>query len=104
MVYEIKVKVAKAFGDKVSCVGSPYEADQQLASLYNQGVIDYVVTTDSDLICLGSTVIIDMNKHTSECWIMSSPAGNLRRPNFPQTFLRCSSKEYWCPFHDGSTR
>ena len=31
-----------------------------------------MVTIDSDLICLGSTVIIDMNKYTSECWIMST--------------------------------
>jgi 5'-3' exonuclease len=72
MLYEIKAKVAKAFGDKVSCVGSPYEVNNQLASLFNQGAIDYVVTIDSDLICLGSTVIIDMNKYTSECWIMST--------------------------------
>ena len=84
MLYEIKVKVAKAFGDKVSCVGSPYEADQHLASLYNQGVVDYVVTTDSDLICLGSTVIIDMNKHTSECWIMS--AFQLLSDRLPEKF------------------
>ena len=36
MLYEIKAKVAKAFGDKVSCVGSPYEVNNQFASLFNQ--------------------------------------------------------------------
>jgi len=55
----------------IICIGAPYEADHQLASLYKQGVVDYVVTIDSDLICLGVDVIIDMNLATSRCWPMT---------------------------------
>ena len=71
IIHSIKTKVEDVFGDKVVCIGSPYEADHQLASLYKQGIIDYVVTTDSDLICLGATVLIGMNLSSSACWIMT---------------------------------
>ena len=36
MIYEIKIKVNEAFGDKVICVGYPFEVDNQLASLCNK--------------------------------------------------------------------
>ena len=35
------------------------------------GMIDYIVTTNSDLICLGATVLIGMNISSSACWIMT---------------------------------
>ena len=34
IIHSIKTKVEDVFGDKVVRIGSPYEADHQLASLY----------------------------------------------------------------------
>lgn len=39
---------------KVECIVSPYEADAQLAFLYNEKIVDFVITIDSDLICYGT--------------------------------------------------
>jgi 5'-3' exonuclease len=37
----------------IGCVGSPFEADWQLVHLERQGIIDAIITVDSDLIVLG---------------------------------------------------
>lgn len=37
----------------VKFVVSPYESDAQLAHLYNQKMIDFVITEDSDLLAYG---------------------------------------------------
>jgi CDGSH-type Zn-finger protein len=41
----------------VHVVGSPYEADGQCARLFLKGRVDAVMTTDSDLLCLGCVVL-----------------------------------------------
>ena len=63
--------IKKRFGDQAICVGSPFEADHQLALLSNQGIIDYVHTNDSDLIVLGADVVLNLNKKNGKCWHMS---------------------------------
>eukprot|EP00979_Chaetoceros_neogracilis_P002048 scaffold367_cov250-Chaetoceros_neogracile.AAC.1 len=73
IIHDIVVKAMETFGNKVVCIGSPYESDHQLASLFHQKVIDYVVTTDTDLIFLGCSLILDFNPSTSKCWKMSLP-------------------------------
>lgn len=37
----------------VDCIVAPYEADAQLAYLNLQGIAEYVVTEDSDLVLFG---------------------------------------------------
>ena len=38
---------------KVECIVAPYEADSQLAYLSIQGIVDLVITEDSDLLVFG---------------------------------------------------
>ena len=38
---------------KVECIVAPYEADSQLAYLSMQGIVDLVITEDSDLLVFG---------------------------------------------------
>lgn len=38
---------------KVDFIVAPYEADAQLAYLANNGIVDAVITEDSDLIAFG---------------------------------------------------
>ena len=38
----------------VQCIVAPYEADAQLAYLSKEGIVDVVVTEDSDLLVFGS--------------------------------------------------
>ena len=42
----------------IRMVGAPFEADHQLVSLVNQGVADYVLSTDSDMMPCGATKMI----------------------------------------------
>jgi 5'-3' exonuclease len=41
----------------VSFVVAPYEADSQLAFMFNEGIIDFVITEDSDLLVFGVTKV-----------------------------------------------
>ena len=50
-------RIKNEFGNNAVIIGPPFEADHQLASLFKQGIIDYVYTNDSDLIVLGCDVI-----------------------------------------------
>ncbi len=68
-MYQVVKRAKEVFGDNVVCIGSPFEADHQLASLFHQNIIDYVVTVDSDLIFFGVDVIFEMN-NKGECWMM----------------------------------
>ena len=51
---------------------APYETDHQLAALFHQGIIDAVVTVDSDLIFLGADVVMHIGNSTGKCWYMKS--------------------------------
>lgn len=37
----------------VECIVAPYEADSQLAYLSKEGIVDLVITEDSDLLVFG---------------------------------------------------
>ena len=37
----------------VECIVAPYEADAQLAYLQKEGIVDFVITEDSDLLVFG---------------------------------------------------
>ena len=41
-------------GVGVECIVAPYEADAQLAYLSREGIVDLVITEDSDLLVFGS--------------------------------------------------
>jgi len=71
IVHDIKNNLENKFKEDVVCVCAPFEADHQLASLFRQGAIDYVHTIDSDLVCLGADMMIDVNKETGSCWLMT---------------------------------
>ena len=43
---------------KVECIVAPYEADSQLAYLSMQGLVDLVITEDSDLLVFGCKKVI----------------------------------------------
>ena len=43
---------------RVLCIGAPYEADWQLRQLELDGIIDAVVTVDSDLVAMGCSTFI----------------------------------------------
>ena len=38
----------------MECIVAPYEADAQLAYLSREGIVDLVITEDSDLLVFGS--------------------------------------------------
>ena len=54
ILHQVVKRAKEVFGDNVVCIGSPFEADHQLAYLFHQNIIDYVVTVDSDLVCFGA--------------------------------------------------
>ena len=60
LLFEIKSSLKTKFKEQIIFIGSPFEADHQLASLFNQEIIDYVFTNDSDLSVLGTDVILNM--------------------------------------------
>lgn len=42
----------------MQCIVAPYEADAQLAYLSKEGIIDTVITEDSDLLVFGSKRVL----------------------------------------------
>lgn len=58
---------------KVECIVAPYEADSQLAYLSMQGIVDLVITEDSDLLVFGckkvhmssSMILVNTNTHNN---------------------------------------
>jgi len=48
MIHDIVQCLKRTYKDKVTIVGSPFEADHQLAALFHQNVIDWVYTEDAD--------------------------------------------------------
>ena len=47
MIHDIVQCLKRTYKDKVTIVGSPFEADHQLAALFHQNVIDWVYTEDA---------------------------------------------------------
>ena len=58
----------------INCIGSPFEADWQLAYLYHAKEIDYVLSYDGDIVVYGATIIknIDFKKGTVEVYSWSN--------------------------------
>jgi 5'-3' exonuclease len=71
LLHSLTKAIKTQFDNKAICIGAPFEADHQLAAMYNQGIIDYVFSNDSDLSVLGSDVIYN-TKVTGECWLMTN--------------------------------
>ena len=46
IIYEVKVMADQ---EGICVIGSPFEADSQLISLMNQGIVDFVVTNNSNI-------------------------------------------------------
>ena len=54
-----------------SYVVAPYEADPQLAYMARRGVVDVVLTVDSDLIALGTPVtVLNVNYYSGDCFVV----------------------------------
>ena len=51
----------------IDCIVAPYEADAQLAYLNMCGLIDYVITEDSDLCLFGCSKVLFKLKDTGDC-------------------------------------
>ena len=68
LLFEIKSSLKTKFKERIIFIGSPFEADHQLASLFNQEIIDYVFTNDSDLSVLGKDVILNM-RSDKKCFV-----------------------------------
>jgi len=79
VLFEVK---AMAERENFRVVGSPFEADTQLIALMNQGVIDYVLTNDSDIPFQGCTqTIMRLSKSNN-----SSPCCLVNRSSVLDTF------------------
>ena len=59
--------IAAARERNIDCIVAPYEADAQLAYLNMCGLIDYVITEDSDLCLFGCTKVLFKLKDNGEC-------------------------------------
>ena len=73
IVYKV-VEMAKREGFRVIC--SPFEADSQLISLMNQGIIDLVVTKDSDIPfqgCNATLMKLSKTQKTGRCCFVRRP-------------------------------
>lgn len=56
---------------KVEYIVAPYEADSQLAYLYHQKKIDFIVSEDSDMIAYDCFRLIKKFRANGECLIMN---------------------------------
>ena len=70
IVYGIAKRLRESLRERVVNIGAPFEADHQLAYLAKEKVIDYVITIDSDLTCLGANVILNLQDN-GRCWEMT---------------------------------
>lgn len=50
MVHRVIVRCRE---EKIDCIVAPFEADAQITYLVNQGIADYAITEDSDLLVFG---------------------------------------------------
>jgi len=59
--------IAAARERNIDCIVAPYEADAQLAYLNMCGLIDYIITEDSDLCLFGCQKVLFKLKETGDC-------------------------------------
>ena len=59
-LHSIVEAITMKFKEKATCIGAPFESDNQMASLFLQGIVDYIATIDSDLLALGTDVLTDV--------------------------------------------
>ena len=83
LLHDVISSLKKSFGDKVVMIGSPFEADHQLATLFHLNIIDYVYSNDSDLSCCGADLITNL-KLNGKCWYM--PFNKLITERLPTLF------------------
>jgi 5'-3' exonuclease len=57
---------------KVECIVAPYEADAQLAYLYQKGLVQAIITEDSDLVAYGNAVILAKLDGQGNCDLLRS--------------------------------
>lgn len=57
MAHFVMEKLKETYGDKVTFIVAPYEADSQLAYLSKINLIQLVITEDSDLLVFGAKVV-----------------------------------------------
>ena len=50
--------------------GAPFEADWQLACMYNQGIIDCVISVNNDMLTLGIGFVIDNLDGKGKCQLI----------------------------------
>ena len=67
----------------VAFIVAPYEADAQMAYLAKRGVVDIVITEDSDLLVYGCPEVVFKLSRTGECdHIKMQDLPMNRRPSF----------------------
>lgn len=65
-------QAARALG--VDCLVAPYEADAQLAYLNKAGIVQAVITEDSDLLAFGCKKVLHCTSYAwcrGELWVLS---------------------------------
>ena len=55
---------------------APYESDAQLAFLLRRGLVDYIMSEDSDMIAFGCRKIVKGFKVEGKCDILVAPSAN----------------------------
>lgn len=71
LIYEI-IDFLKFRGQEVMV--SPYEADAQLSFLLRKGIVDYVMSEDSDMVAFGCRKIIKGFKIDGKCEVLRLPS------------------------------
>ena len=85
------IQVLNIVRPSVKCIVAPYEADAQLAYLSTSGIIDVVVSEDSDNIPYGSKEIIFKLEHCGNCEYLNLQ--DIFMKQTPGFDLRCFSQE-----------
>lgn len=58
MACEVQRELERKFPESFECITAPFEADSQLAYLSMRGIVDLVITEDSDLLVFGAKRIL----------------------------------------------
>ncbi|KAL0221119.1 hypothetical protein RCL1_000973 [Eukaryota sp. TZLM3-RCL] len=72
---------------QIPCICAPYEADTQIAFLYNIGVVDGVLAEDSDFIIYGVDLILTKFNLTSQT-VKEFNSSRLDRTPFAPLFIK----------------
>ena len=57
LIYAV-IAVVKLVGKIAKCVGSPFEVNNQLVVLQDQGILDFIISNDRDLFVRGGDNVI----------------------------------------------